>query len=675
MLVCIALMMAALSKAQIGTWKTYLAYHDATEAQQAGNLIYVLASNNLYVYNTNDESIQTYDKMNFLNDATINHIAWCQAAKRLLIIYTNNNIDLLDRDNNVTNLSDYYTKSTTLDKTVNSIYVEGIYAYLSTGFGIVKVNVRDAEISDTYNLGFSVTNSYIKDGKIYANSRKNGLYEGNLTDNLLDKNNWTRTGNFQGYSQQIDSEILEIINRLAPGGPKYNYFTFMTMHNDNLYSTGGYFRGGVGLSRVGTIQMLDKDRQWTIFEDNLEEKTGIKYFDISGIAIDPKNESHTIAFGRTGVYEFNDGKYLKEWDIDNSPLQYALGIKNPSSFKNYTIVTTGQFDENGRFWCLNSQTNDGKSALLCLDGDIWTSYPHEELITKDNSLKANRSLGSMENMLFDQQGRMWFVNNHWDVPSFYSYDTDADQLKSYKTIINEDEKKLDNKYVRCLREDKEGNLWVGTDAGPVYLTPEAKDEETSTVRFTQVKVPRNDGTNLADYLLSGVDIQCIGIDGGNRKWFGTGGNGIYLISSDNLEQIAHFTAENSNLLSNTIESIAIDDETGEVFIGTDKGLCSYMSDATATNQEMTKDNVWAYPNPIQPGYNGLITITGLTYNAWIKITTANGTIVNEGRSNGGTYTWDGCDQQGRSVASGIYMVITATEDQEKGVVCKVAIVR
>jgi hypothetical protein len=140
-------------------------------------------------------------------------------------------------------------------------------------------------------------------------------------------------------------------------------------------------------------------------------------------------------------------------------------------------------------------------------------------------------------------------------------------------------------------------------------------------------------------------------------------------------QIQHFTKENSPLLSNNIFSIAINPTSGEVFFGTDYGLCSYVSDATETNTEMTTDNVWAYPNPVEPGYFGSITITGLSMNADVKILSANGAIINEGRSNGGMYVWDGCDQKGNRVASGIYMVATATSTGEKGTVCKIAIIR
>ena len=227
--------------------------------------------------------------------------------------------------------------------------------------------------------------------------------------------------------------------------------------------------------------------------------------------------------------------------------------------------------------------------------------------------------------------------------------------------------------VYSLLADQSGNLWIGTDGGPLMLTAEAIASGSST--FVQVKVPRNDGTNLADYLLSNVYITSICIDGAGRKWFGTSGNGVYLISADNLQQIEHFTTSNSALLSNIIESVSVNDRTGEVFFGTANGLCSYIGDATEPAEEMTKDSVYAYPNPVEPGYTGLITVVGLTLNADIKIVGPAGTLVKSGRSNGGTFTWDGTDLHGNPVASGIYMVETATADGKKGTVCKIGVIR
>lgn len=192
--------------------------------------------------------------------------------------------------------------------------------------------------------------------------------------------------------------------------------------------------------------------------------------------------------------------------------------------------------------------------------------------------------------------------------------------------------------------------------------------------FNQWKVARNDGTNLADYLLDGVDITALAIDGGGRKWFGTNGNGLYLVSADNNTQIHHFLSSNSSLLSDNIESLSINPTTGEVYIGTSNGLCSYMSDATQPVEKMTKETTYAYPNPVRPDYKGDITIVGLSYQADVKILTSAGALVAEGTSNGGTFVWDGNDLSGKRVASGVYFVCVATAEGDSGVVCKVAVI-
>lgn len=100
-----------------------------------------------------------------------------------------------------------------------------------------------------------------------------------------------------------------------------------------------------------------------------------------------------------------------------------------------------------------------------------------------------------------------------------------------------------------------------------------------------------------------------------------------------------------------------------------------MSDATTAVEKMEKDDVFAFPNPVPSGYNGLITVRGLSMNADVKILTISGKLVAQGRSNGGTFTWNGRDLSGNRVASGVYMIATATNDGKKGVVAKVAIVR
>lgn len=644
--------------AAIGDWKAYMAYSEVQEIEQAGNLIFVQASNNLYVYNQNDQSIQTFSKMDYLSDCGIQHIAYNKAAKRLLIFYSNANMDLMNISNyDVQNLSDYYSASTTGEKTVNDIYMYGKYAYMSNGFGIIKVNVADGEISDTYNLGFKVNWCEIKDSHIYAYSQTNGQYRALLNSNLLDKNNWSKVGGYVAKKQEDKSALKQIISTLQPGGPKYNNFYGMRFVNNLLYTCGGLWGHLIDAGRPGTIQVLDKDN-WTIYDDSIAAKTGIKYVDVNSVDVDPLDPNHVFAGAKSGLYEFQNGKFIKHYNSENSLI---TSFNNTS--KNYQLITSVKFDTDGNLWMLNSQSPSNQSLIEYTKDGKWVSHHKPELY----------NLGSLECLMQDSRGLLWFVNNHHELPSIYCYQASTDQLNKYSSFVNEDGATLSPVFVRYVTEDKNQDIWIGTNIGPLLLYK--KDITSDTPIFTQVKVPRNDGTNYADYLLSGVDISCIAIDGSNRKWFGTNGNGIYVISNDCLTQIYHFTTNNSNLLSNNIEAIAINEQTGEVFAGTDKGLCSYLSDASSPNNEMTKDNVWAYPNPVKPDYTGLITITGLSFDADIKIVTTNGILINQGRSNGGTYTWNGKDLKGQKVASGIYMVETATSDGSKGTVCKIAIVK
>lgn len=657
-------------QAAIGDWKTYMAYHDVQEIEQAGNLVFVQASNNLYVYNQNDQSIQTFSKIDYLSDCDIEHIAYCQAAHRLLILYSNSNIDLMNTSNyEVTNLADYYNASTTGDKTIYDIYVNGKYAYMSNGFGIVKVNVADGEISDTYNLGFKVNWCEIKDNCIYAYSQTDGQYRAPLSVNLLDKNNWSKVGGYAAKQQADKSELKQMVSTLNPGGPKYNYFGFMKFANNQLYTCDGGF--AVGISRKGCIQML-KNEEWNIYlDDNISSKTNVTYENLECLDYDPTDTSHIFVGGRNGLYEYKNGNFENYYNYENSPIE-----RYNNRSKEYELITGVKFDKEGNLWMLNSQAPT-QSLIEFTKDKQWISHQLPDLMKLDDAGFTNKSLGLLGNMLIDSRGLLWFVNNHWIVPSLYCYqfseDNSEERLNAFTSFVNEDGTEVSVGAVRCAAEDKDGNIWIGTSAGPLLLDPNQITASAPT--FTQVKVPRNDGTNYADYLLSGIDVSCIAVDGANRKWFGTKKNGIYLISEDNLSEIHHFTTLNSPLLSNGIESIAINEKTGEVFIGTDKGLCSYMSDSSTPNESMTSDNVWAYPNPVKPDYTGLITIVGLSQNADVKILTSNGRIVNEGKSNGGTYTWNGCDANGKKVASGIYMVATATNDVEKGTVCKIAIIK
>ena len=671
-----------------GRWTLYTSYNDITEIEPAGGNVFVLASENVYSYNAGDASITTYDKAGTLSDAGITHIAWASQARRLVITYENSNVDLLAADGTTLNVPDLYLYETTQDKTINSIYTYNQYAYIATGFGVVKLNTQEGTMEESYRLGFAVDYCYIDGNRIYAASRTDGTYSAAMDGNLLDPASWTRTGGYTErnvdrtnvydsstgywwtttddgrltyYTVDAEGNRTYMTEGVAPDGPSSNNFYRLYMHDGTLYGVGGLWWQNADAGRPFEVHVWDGDA-WTEFEQPTEQQTGHRNIDALCMDFDPTTEGHVMVGAKSGMYEFQDGKLVNSFNVDNSEL------KSPWSDNArylYTIVTSMAYDENGTLWLLNPLVDNSLKSYNGNTGE-WTTLQHQEM-----SGGANYDLQGL--FISPTNGMMWFINCYNNNADFFSYDRTNDVLQHYgPSFTNQNGSTITPQRGYCTAEDRNGNVWIGTSSGPLYLTAEAI-RNGSTV-FTQYVVPRNDGTNLGDYLLGNIAITAIAIDGGNRKWFGTNGNGVFLISSDNNTQVQHFTTDNSPLPSDIIMDILVDGSTGRVYFATDKGLCSYLSDATEPATSMTKDNVYAYPNPVSPDYTGPITVVGLTYDAEVKITTANGTLVAEGRSTGGTFTWDGCDSEGRRVASGVYMVHTSTSSGDKGTVCKIAIV-
>ena len=123
---CIIIIAAVLNiHAAVGTWKSYMAYHDIQEITTNDKLVYVLSSNDLYCYNKSDKSITTFDKITNLSDGYISYIAYNKSVGKLIVVYADENIDIIDDNFNVVNISDVYSKSTTDDKTINSVSING----------------------------------------------------------------------------------------------------------------------------------------------------------------------------------------------------------------------------------------------------------------------------------------------------------------------------------------------------------------------------------------------------------------------------------------------------------------------------------------------------------------------------------------------------------------------
>ncbi|MFA5419469.1 MAG: Por secretion system protein, partial [Bacteroidales bacterium] len=381
--------------------------------------------------------------------------------------------------------------------------------------------------------------------------------------------------------------------------------------------------------------------------------------DFVTVKVDPNNPD--IAYVGTwggGLVKFVNHEFNTLFDKENSSLRPWL------SDPNNTLISGLDFDSNHNLWVANSGASDLVSVMKN-NGD-WKSY----------NLGGALSGADISELIVDGYNQKWMIKRSDGLIIVFNDnntldDTSDDHTKILRSATGNGH--IAGNKVYSFATDLDGEVWVGTDKGvSVFYSPENIFVPGVNYDAQQILVPRNDGSGLADILLETELVTAITVDGANRKWIGTERTGVFLISPDGLEEIHHFTAENSPLLSNQIISIGID-QNGEVYIGTANGLISYRSSATPPNPPGTK--VYAYPNPVREDYRGDIAIKGLVSNSNIKITDTYGNLVYQTKSEGGQAVWNGKNFNGRDVATGVYMVFAFTADKSEKLVTKILVVR
>lgn len=747
---------------QLGTWRMYLSYYIATKSAVSGSTIYSLMNGNLLSYDTEDGEVRTYDHMSTLSDVGIAYIAYSKEAGKLLIVYSNSNVDLIDGDGNVLNLSALKDKRI-LGKEVSYVSIDGSMAYLVTGFGFVEVDMKEGVFRNTYKLSYPITSIAASGDAVFIGTSE-GIRRCAKTDNMQLDENWTMGVALDGvtnmcfFQDRVIAMNAQGIYAFDPAdtgtGGQYktvtngNYTflkntgnqlvwgnttkvgftsdlnataTVITVNNnwsDVSYVNGtywmseqenglrGYKTDGTAFSPTGEIiqpsspirdlgyniswvgdrllvaggintvgsfknpatAMYYENGEWTNFIE-MEIPAGYTSFKLvntTNLVQDPTDDTHHFAsLYRGGLCEYRNGKFVKLYNYENSPLQSLLPTN--SRKYNYVMCSGLSCDEDGNLWMAQSQ-RDTVLQVFKPDGK-WLSLYYEAL----------DGVSLIDQILHHSSGIKLIVSRRIDKRGIYCLDTKGterttdDKIIMHQTFSNQDGALYTPEQFFCLYEDLDGMVWVGTSSG-LFVIEDVSQVFSTGFQFTQIKINRNDGSGLADYLLNDVSIACITADAANRKWIGTQSNGAYLISADGQEMIHHFTTEDSPLLSDNVQSIAVHPGTGEVVFGTDKGLCSFISDATTPEAELNKSNVTVFPNPVTPDYNGPIAIRGLVANTEVKIISTGGQLVWNGTSVGGTCTWNGLSNSGLHVSSGIYHVVANTPDGGKAIVTRIVIV-
>ncbi|HKR03696.1 MAG TPA: two-component regulator propeller domain-containing protein [Bacteroidia bacterium] len=486
------------------------------------------------------------------------------------------------------------------------------------------------------------------DGSLQKTSDFNPPTFTSMRDAILDNSNilWV-ADEIKGLFKAISNSSYEFF---IPDGPHSKLAAGMQILNNQLWvghsTTGAKWDNSYSGDGFSTFV----DDKWTTYDKTNLTSPIVNLdtvYDFMSLAIDPRNSNHIFLGSRgAGVLEFERGVGIKNYYNEaNSSLQSAQGNSGSCQLGGMA------FDKDYNLWMANSTTAAPMSELKT-DG-TWQSFSFPGVFG------APPFLGEF---FIDSYGQKWMDNNGGGVLVF----DDSFTLGPRKyNFLNSDSGGLPSNDIRAMVEDREGQVWVGTAKGVAVFYNPASVLALPAATAQQILLKQD---NTFQYLLATEEVTSIAIDGANRKWFGTTNAGVFLMSADGTQQILHFTVENSPLLSNSIACMAINQKTGEVFIGTNRGIISYKSDAIEGDDKC--NDTYVYPNPVYHEYEGPISIKGLMANGNVKITDISGTLIYETTALGGQAIWNGKNFKGEKAHTGVYLVFCSDEEGKNTCITK-----
>ncbi len=517
-----------------------------------------------------------------------------------------------------------------------------------------------------YADGWQLTNINLSSGKLLISENKpslngrvvslfsNGTIETSLQfpgslkipQEAIFKDNQYYTADLFGGLEKLSNNSLE---KIFPNSPFERSSGEMIIFKNKLFIAAGEVNSAWNYT-YNPFGLFKFENDYWSFYNQYNNHILDSVNDIITVTVDRRNEDvYYGSFGGGLVRLSNNNlKIYKQ-----SALEAALG--DPGSYR----VSGLCYDAANNLWISNY---GAANELLVKKADsTWKTF------TPPFTLFDN----AVSQILVDDQDQKWIVspkgNGLLCLNTGSSIDnTSDDRWKLFRTGTGNGN--LPDNQVFCIAKDKNGLIWVGTATG-IALIPCPGEIFTSGCEAILPVVQQG---AFAGNLFQNEEVRTIAVDGANRKWVGTT-NGLWLISSDGETVINHFTEDNSPLLNNDIHYLTIHPQTGEVFIETFKGLCSYRG--TSTEGTDKNENVLIFPNPVPPGFSGLIGIRGLVNNAIVKITELDGRLVYETRALGGQAVWNGKNYKDQKVSSGAYLVLATDETNKEKVVSKIFIVR
>lgn len=513
------------------------------------------------------------------------------------------------------------------------------------GWPFVSISTTEnkIQICERQNSGIARVIILNSDGTIFRTLANTGAVSFPRKTILFNNDPWV-ADQYAGLSHFGSTPSYQ---QYIPNSPQNVSSGEMVVYNNIFYATAGsmndawnyqYNGEGIYVFKEGSWNNINRYRYAPI--DSL--------LDYVTIAIDKRDETIWAGSYGGGLLHVKQGPSFEIFK------QNFLGatVGDPTSYR----IAGLAFDSDNNLWV----SNFGSSQPLRVrksDGS-WKSF----------SLPFSLFQNALAQIAIDNNNYKWIVAPLGNGLICYDHgasidDTNDDRWKKY--ISGNGNGNLPNSNVLCVAKDKNGFIWVGTSDGiGVIECPELVFGSPACDAIW----PIVSNGNFAGYLFKGQEVRSIAVDGADRKWVATK-NGVFLISATGEKVIYQFTDENSPLLSSDVKKIAIDGKTGEVYFATLKGICSFRS--TATEGGETNEDVLVFPNPVPPGFTGIIAIRGLVNNAIVKITELDGKLVYQTRALGGQAIWDGRNYKGQKISSGVYLVLVSDDDRKEHTATKI----
>lgn len=454
----------------------------------------------------------------------------------------------------------------------------------------------------------------------------------------------------------------------APNGPRTTAVFSMSSSNNKVWMTPGGVSSNWGANVFNTDGVsVFSDNNWATIFGKQPGASMDSLHDVVAIAIDPDNSNHAFASSFLhGVLEFNNGSMVKLYNPTNSTLESQKVI-----LTYYAVRASGiAYDDDGNLWVGNSETN--KILSVRKKNGTWQAIDFSNYVNIDRvAFVVSAKVSGQKWVVLNSANSIVVYNNNGGFAA--PNNSNTKRISNIPLNINGNtiaalptSNPLPGNLLKCIAEDKDGAMWIGSDAGLAVIYSPENIFGGGGWEPQQILVQQDGHTQI---LLETEIITAIAVDGANRKWIGTQKSGVFLMSPDGTKQIFHFDETNSPLLSNEINCITINNESGEVFFGTPTGIISYKSTATEGGEDF-KD-VYAYPNPVKHDYTGPIAIKGLLNNADVKITDITGTLIYQTKALGGQAIWDGKNFKGERAHTGVYLVLCTNDDGTKTHVTKI----